>query len=226
MKRIASLSLIVTVAALLALAGQSHVAHAQSQPFVYFVPPTNCTSTVSGNSTGTNGQTTVGASAVPVVQAQTSASGTNTHTYQCNIAPPANISGVTPLWKLVDAVFLYGVQTTALDTQVSTAASGTLNSSILFNYIQYPTSGASETASTVTPVRADAGTIVLNPVIASFNVGTSTAGAFYSQTFTPASPITWNTDLKQLFLKVTLQAQATSATITNSPGVFVHVSTY
>ena len=200
--------------------------HAQTQPFVYFVPPTSCTSTVSGNSTGTNGQTTAGASSTPVVQAQTSNSGTNTHTYTCNIAPPANLSGVAPVWKIVDAVFLYGVQTTALDTQVSTAASGTLNSTILFNSIQYPTAGASETASTVAPVRADAGTIVLTPVVGSMNVATTTAGAFYSQAFIPATPISWNSDLLQLQLKVTLLCQATSATITNSPGVFVHVRTY
>ncbi len=221
MKKLLALSTVFLVAALAWLP-----VHAQTQPFVYFVPPSQCQSTVSGNSTGTNGLTTVGASSVPVVQAQTSASGTNTHTYQCNIAPPASLSGTSTVWKIVDAVFLYGVQTTALDTQVSTGSSGTLNSVILFNYISYPTPGASETPSTVTPVRADAGTLVLTPIVASMNVGLTTAGAFVSQKFTPATPISWNTDMKQLFLKVTLLNQATSATITNSPGVFVHVTTY
>lgn len=200
--------------------------HAQSQPFVLFVPPSQCTTTVSGNSTGTNGLTTSGASSTPVCQAQTSASGTNTHTYAYNIAPPSGISGTSTIWKITDVVFLYGVQTTALDTQVSVPASGTLNAALVFSYIQYPTAGASETPSTVTPVRADSGTLGLTPVTASINVATTTAGSFFSQTFTPATPITWNSDLKQILFKAALLCQATSATVTNSPGVFVHMTTY
>lgn len=186
--------------------------------------PSSCVSSVSANSTGTNGLTTVGASVTPAMQAQTSATGTNTHTYVCNLNAltaglPANTNrGIS----LIDAVFLYGVQTTALGTQAATLASGTLNSVIVFSSITYPAAGASETASTVTPVRADSGTLVITPVVASANVSTTTAGGFYSMKFTPAAAIPMQTDLKQYLLTVALLNTATSATITNSPGVIVH----
>lgn len=189
-----------------------------------FLPFSACMSAVSGNSTGTNGYTTTGASLTPVVQAQTSVTGTNTHTFVCNLnsiagglaaTPPRNIA-------LLDAVFEYGVQGGALGTQASTAASGTYNSTVVFSSIVYPAAGASETASTVTPVRADSGTMVITPAAASANTATTTAGAFYSQKFTPASPIIMNTDLKQYLFSVTLAPAATTATTTNSPGVAVH----
>lgn len=219
------LTVLASIAALCAL-GIVPVG-AQSQPFVYFVGAQNCSTVVSGNSTGTNGQTTAGASSTPVVQAQTSNVGTNTHTYLCTIAPPARLvaASSTNIVKIVDAVFLYGVQTTALGTQVATLASGTFNSSIVFSTIAYPTAGASETPSTVTPVRGDSGTMAITPAAASANVATTTAGSFFSQTFTPATPIVWNVDLTQLLLTVTLLNAATSATITNSPGVLIHMTT-
>jgi hypothetical protein len=181
----------------------------------YIVPPSACQSFVSGNATGTQGLTVAGASSTYVVQAQTSASGTNTHTYQCNITPPLVPSSI------VDATFFYGVQTTTLGTQAVVLASGTLNSQIVFTSITYPAAGASETPSTVTPVRADSGSLTLTPVAASVNVATTTAGAFYSQLFSPASAIAVTTNLTQVFLNVALLNTATSATITNSPGVLV-----
>src|ERR1051325_8318025 len=54
-----------------------------------FLPPSACYSAVSGNGTGTNGYTTAGTSLTPVIQAQTSATGTNTHTYICTISLPS-----------------------------------------------------------------------------------------------------------------------------------------
>lgn len=214
------------VGVVLLLVGLASPVGAQIQPFNYWVSPSDCTSVVSGNSTGTNGQTVAGASNTPVVQAQTSASGTNTHTYICNIAPPVNLLNRTGnRITIYDAVVFYGTQTTALDTQVASGSAGTLNSSIVFSFINYPTPGANETSSNVTPVRADSGTLAMTPVVGSFNVSTTVAGRFFSQTFTPASPISWNTDLSQLLLTITLKLQASSATVTNSPGVLIHVRT-
>lgn len=181
----------------------------------YWVAPGACQQTVSGNSTGTNGQTIAGASFTPVIQSQTSATGTNTHTFLCNISPLVRPSSV------VDATFYYGVQTSNLGTQAAVLASGTMNGSIVFATITYPSPGIGETPSTVTPVRADSGTLLITPVVASSNVNTTTAGAFYSVRFAPASPIAMAADHVQLLLTVTLQSAATSATITNSPGVFV-----
>jgi hypothetical protein len=181
----------------------------------YWVSPGACQQTVSGNATGTNGQTVSGASFTPTIQSQTSATGTNTHTFLCNISPPVRPSSV------VDVSFYYGVQTSNLGTQAAVLASGTMNGSVVFSTITYPTPGIGETPSTVTPVRADSGTLLINPVVASANVNTTTAGAFYSVRFTPASPIVVSADHVQLLLTVTLQAAATSATITNSPGAYV-----
>ncbi len=181
----------------------------------YWVSPGACQQVVSGNSTGTNGQTVVGASNTPVIMSSTSASGTNTHSYLCNISPVVRPSYV------VDATFYYGVDVSSLGTQANVLASGTLNGSIVFGSITYPSPGASETPSSVTPVRADSGTLTIAPVVASFNVTSTTAGSFYSVKFTPASPIAVTADHVQLLLTVTLQAAATTATITDSPGVFV-----
>ncbi len=181
----------------------------------YWVAPGACQAVVSGNSTGTNGLTVVGASNTYVIQAQTSASGTNTHTYQCNISPPVRPSAI------LDATFYYGIDTTNLGTQTATLASGTLNSTTVFRTITYPTPGNGETPSVVTPVRADSGTLTITPTVANFNVTSITAGAFYSVKFTPATRIAVSVDDLQVLLTVTLLNTATSATITNSPGVFV-----
>ena len=191
---------------------------------VQWVPATAaCNSSVSGNSTGTNGLTVVGASNVPVIQAQTSSTGTNTHYYTCSIPIPtrtrsAPASGVA----ISDIHFVYGVQTTALGTQVNTLASGTLNSTIVFGKVTLPAAAASETATTVAPARADSGTLVITPAVASFNTGTTTAGAFYTAKFAPATPVAMNTDLTIYTFTVALLNTATSATITNSLGLYVH----
>jgi hypothetical protein len=196
-----------------------------ANPGMYWVPPSACISAVSGNSTGTNGQTVSGASNMPVVQAHTSVTGTNTHTYICNITPPNGIITTRTGYAVLDAIFTYGVQGTALGTQAATLASGTMNSSIIFSYVAYPTPAGAETPSTVTPVRADTGTIVIAPVVASFNTTSTTAGSFYALKFTPATPIAWKTDKRQLLLTVTLQALASQDVVTNSSGVLVHLTT-
>lgn len=187
----------------------------------FFVPPSSCYSSVSGNSAGTNGLTVAGASNTPVIQASTSNSGTNTHTYVCVVQLPTRLQSGRGV-QITDVTPLYGVQTSALGTQANTLASGTFNSSIVFSNIAFPVAAASETASTVTPVRADAGTMVVAPVAASFNTATTTAGGFYSAKFAPASPILMNTDLQSLLFTFTLQCAATSATITNLAGLQVH----
>jgi hypothetical protein len=187
--------------------------------------PAACASSVSANGTGTNGLTTSGASATPVMQAQTDNTSTNTHTYVCSINPGTIVvsSGSTGILAIKDVVFFYGVQTTGLGTQVATLASGTMNSAIVFSTITYPAAGASETPSTVTPVRLDTGSLTIAPAVASFNVATTTAGSFYSVKFTPSAPLPVKTDLTQVLLTVSLLNTATSATITNTPGILIHV---
>lgn len=189
---------------------------------IQFVPFTACETVVSGNSTGTQGFTMVGASNLGVVQAQTSATGTNTHTYTCHLPIPSRLTAAKGT-AVSDVTFLYGVQTTALGTQATVLASGTFNGTIVFGKITMPTAAASETASTVAPARADTGTMVITPVAASFNTATTTAGAFYSAKFAPATPINITVDLVDFTFTVVLQCAATSATITNSPGLYVHL---
>jgi hypothetical protein len=192
-----------------------------ANPFAYWVKPGDCSGTTA-NATGTNGLTVVGASNKNVIQVQSTNVGTNTHIYACEIAPPSFIVSATTGLAVVDAVFAYGVQTTGLGTQAAVLASGTMNAVQVFNTITYPAAGAGETPSTVTPVRGDTGTLVITPAVASANVATTTAGAFVTTTFTPATAIPVSTDFKDLMLQVGLLNTATSATITNSPGVLVH----
>lgn len=196
--------------------------YSNTNPYAYWVPPGACNSAVSANGTGTNGLTTTGASTTPVVQAQTTGTGTNTHIYRCNISPPNAIITTGSGIAIRDAVFFYGIQTTGLGTQVAVLASGTMNGEAVFTTITYPAPGAAETPSTVTPARADAGTLVIAPVVASANVATTTAGSFYSTSFTPATPVAYKTDRVQLLLNVALLNTASSATVTQSPGVLVH----
>lgn len=189
-----------------------------------FVPAQYCQSSVSGNGTGTNGYTSIGtAPSLPVVQAQTSVTGTNTHYYVCSLIPDTSRFAAAKSVYIVDAEFYYGVQTTGLGTQVAVLASGTMNAKTVFTSITYPVPGAAETATGMTEaVRADAGTLLIAPVVASFNVGTTTAGEFFSAKFTPATPLIVSTDHQQILLTVSLLNTATSATITNSPGLIVH----
>ncbi len=198
--------------------------YSNTNPYTAFYGPGNCNTTVSANSTGTNGLTVTGASNTPVVQAQTDSTGViHTHTFLCTITPPYWIVTTGTGLQIQDVVFLYGVQGTGLGTQSATLGSGTFNSSIVFASITYPAAATSETPSTVTPVRADSGNLVITPVAASANVATTTAGSFYSMKFAPATgTLGWKTDLKQLLLTVTLTNTTSAATTTNSPGVIVH----
>lgn len=181
----------------------------------YWVPPGACQTIVSGNATGTNGLTVVGSSNLYVLQASTSASGTNTHTYQCNISPIVRPSSI------LEATFYYGVDQSNLGTQAAVLASGTLNSSTVFSTVTYPVAGAIETPSALVPVRTDTGSLTITPAVASFNKTSIEPGRFYSVKFTPASPMPITADDVQVLLTVTLQNAATSATITTSPGVYV-----
>jgi hypothetical protein len=191
-----------------------------------FLGPAACQSSVSGNGSGTNGYTALGtAPSIPVVQASTSSTGTNTHYYMCNLNQlTAGLSvGVARTVALIDVVAYYGVQTTALGTQVATLASGTMNSKTVFTKIALPAAAASETATGLAEAaRADSGTLVITPVVGSFNVGTTTAGEFFSAKFAPASAIAMNTDSQMMLFTLSLLNTATSATVTNSPGILVH----
>lgn len=190
------------------------------------LPPTACNSSVSGNSTGTNGYTTLGtAPSIPVVDATTSGTGTNTHYFMCNLnSLTAGLStGVARSVAVMDVTAYYGVQTTGLGTQVATLASGTMNSKIVFTKIPWPAAAASETAvGLAEAVRADSGTLVITPVVASFNVATTTAGEFYAAKFAPAAAFLMNVDAQVNLFTISFLNTATSATVTNLAGLLVH----
>ena len=134
--------------------------------------------------------------------------------------PPTGIITSGNGLAITEAVFAYG-QAQLLGTQSATLGSGTLNSVAVFSTITYPAAGAAETPSTVTPVRADSGTLLITPVVASFNNSTTTAGQFYTMRFTPATPIAWKTDLVQLLLTVRVVPLTGLETSFNTPGVLV-----
>jgi hypothetical protein len=159
---------------------------------------------------GTAGQLT------SVFQVAVTVTGTNTVEFDCpllNGAPSRTTAGKGI--AITSAAFFYGVQQASLGSQVSVAASGTYNATIVFNDIVMPTAGGA--ASTVTPVRLDSGTLGINPASGSAQVATTTVGAFYNLTFTPAAAIALNTSLVNPKLSVTLQCAATTATTVNVP---------
>ncbi len=188
-----------------------------------FVPAVgNCGTTVSGNQTANWPKLTF-EGGTQVVENQTTNTGTNTQTYLCTVPLPSR-TGLYRGVAVSDVQFLYGVQTSALGTQAATLASGTFNSSIVFTLVPTVVPGASETALAITTggTRADTGTLAITPAAASANTATTTAGQFYSQKFAPSAPIALNTDINVLLVTVTLQCAATSTTITNTPGFWVH----
>jgi hypothetical protein len=190
------------------------------------LPPGACNAFVSGNA-GTIGLTTAPLTsatfAVPVVQTAVTSTGTNTLGISCDMgiltsliaSPPKNIA-------ILNVVLSYGVQSAALAAQANVLASGTFNGGLVFSKAVMPASGAAETASTVAPVRWDAGTLTLTPVVASFNTATTAAGAFYTETFTPASALPITADFTNYYFTANFQASATTATVVNSPGLIVH----
>ena len=197
--------------------------YSNTNPYAYWVDPGACNRTVSGSATGTNGLTTSGSSEMPVVQNQVSAGVFgDTVTFICNITPPNTIITSGNGIMITDAVFMYAPTTAGLGTQTSVLASGTMNGGQVFSYVAYPTPAIGESASTVTPVRADSGTMTITPVVASFNVTTLTAGSFYSVRLAPASgTLVFKTDLRQLLLRVVLATDG-AANVINSSGVLVH----
>lgn len=226
-RRFGSLGFLAVALALLVVAPiterVSGQGYSNTNPYAYWVGPGACNVTGSGTVvSATTGFGVAGASATPVVQATYKAGGIHTLTFICNITPPSFIVTSGTGLQIVDAVFAYSA-VNMLGTQSATLASGTMNSSQVFSYIAYPTAGASETPSTVTPVRADSGTLVITPVVASANVTTNTAGAFYTVKFAPATgTLAWKTDSRQLLLTVTLSSLAGLETQVTSPGVLVH----
>ena len=101
-------------------------------------------------------------------------------------------------------------------------ASGRSNGSLVFSKIAFPAAGASETPSTVTPVRADAGTLAVSPSGAAFNSLVTTAGAFFTQRFTPATTFSLTTDDTQAYINFTVLCNTTQATTINTPGILIH----
>ncbi len=195
------------------------LAHADGE---FDIAPANCAPSVSDHA-GTLGITVTGASNVYAMQAATSSSATtNTLTFTCPITVPFRTNAAKGI-LITSVVADYGVQTTALGTQVNTLASGTYNGSLVFSKIVLPAAGASETASTVTPVRWDSGTLAVSPAAASANVALTTAGAFYTIKFTPSAPLTV-ADLTKYLFTLSLQGGASpgTATVANLLGVHVY----
>lgn len=198
---------------------------------IEFVQASSCAYSTSGGTLatptfGAAGNTALGlinasATITPVYQIATTSSGTATNTLTCQVPVPSRVNAARGSY-LVDATFFYGVQQTGLGTQVAVLASGTMNGQAVFTKVALPVAAASETASTVTPVRADAGTLLITPVVASSNVATTTAGGFYSVKFTPATPIALTTDLTAYYVNATFLATASSATTINTPGMLIH----
>jgi hypothetical protein len=186
----------------------SNATAAATDNLLYF-PAGACAWNASGTPTGTNGLTATGASFVPTVQAQTSGAGATNDTLTCWIPVPSRLTtgkGST----LNDCTILYGIQTTAL----TSLGAPTLNT------ITLPAPGTSETPSTVTP--ASLGAVTVTPVVGSANLGTTTAGAFFSENIALNTPVIFNTDNKVILYQQVYAQSAAAAQIVQSPGGYCH----
>lgn len=222
--RLKTLALAISVVVLASLpvwvGGQGY---SRASNYSYWVDPGACNGSTAGTRKTGSGLVVAGASATPVVAivADPAGEGTTTATIICTITPPSWIVTTGTGLAVQDAVFMFTPETT-MGTSSSVAGSGTLNGSTVFGSITYPTPATGETATTVTPARADSGNLTILPAAASIPITTTTAGSFYSLKFTPATPIVWKTDLKQLLLTVTLPTIAGLQTQVDSSGVLVH----
>jgi hypothetical protein len=183
-----------------------------------FIGPGNCNWTTTGTyaaqvavATGgpnIQGLTVLGASNIPVNQISVTNAGASVNTLNCYFSlstfQPLLNKGIT----VTSADLIYGVQTTAL-TSISGGA---------FATITFPT-GASQTASTVTPV-AVGGTPTQSSTTG--NLGTTTAGAFRTSTLTPVTPINLNTNEQLLMISEAFNQSASAAEVLNTPGILVH----
>lgn len=151
----------------------------------------------------------LGASGVPVKQVKTTSAGASVNTLTCiipvNTFQPLINKGITV--KFADV--LYGVATTTL-TSISGGA---------FSTITFPAPGASQTASTVTPV-AVGGSVTTSSTTG--NMAATTAGAFKVSRLTPATPINLTTDQQYLLVSENFNQSASAAQVVNSPGLLLH----
>lgn len=165
--------------------------------------------------------------AIPVIQvASTNAGVISVDTITCGVPIPSRVNASRGVY-VVDATFAYGIIGTGgvNATQVAVEASGTMNGGLVFSQVAFPTPGAAETASTVAPTRWDTGTLVLTPAKAAFNSLVTTAGAFFTQKFTPATPMPMASDLTQYFVSLPVLCNTTQATAIYSSGILVHYRT-
>jgi hypothetical protein len=151
----------------------------------------------------------LGASFVPANQVSVTGGGASVNTLTCimplNTFQPLINKGVTV--KYADV--LYGVATTTL-TSISGGA---------FSTIAFPAPGATETASTVTPV-AVGGAVTTSSTTG--NMAATTAGAFKVSRLTPATPINLTTDMTFLIVSENFNQSASAAQVVNSPGMLLH----
>lgn len=185
-----------------------------SSDFIIPFGPGDC----AWNATGTLGATTalnlqaIGASFAPVNDISTTAAGATVDNLTCNIHIPQRTTAGKGVALLNDCTIYYGVQTTAL----TSVGAPTLNT------ITMPTSGTSETPSTVTPVSL--GAVTVTPVIGSANLGLTTSGAFFTEKVALNTPVPLNTDLQMIQYNQTFNQAAAAAQIVNTPGGVCHAT--
>lgn len=190
-----------------------------SQTYTLAVPAGNCGWSTTGTwdtqvavATGgpnLQGTTTIGASGIPVTQIKTTSAGASVNTLTCLVPidtfQPLVNKGVT----IKSADVVYGVATTTL-TSISGGA---------FSTITLPAPGASQTASTVTPV-AVGGSVTTSSTTG--NMAATTAGAFKVSRLTPATPINLTTDMQYLIVSENFNQSASAAQVVNTPGILIH----
>lgn len=202
-----------------------------------WIGPGNCYYTTSGGTfaaqtnvgvTGTTGlglvSSAAGVASLPVLEVSTTNSGTATNTISCTIPVPSRANVARGVY-VVDATFAYGVYQNTAGTQAAVLASGTMNGQAVFTTVTLPAAAASETGSTVAPVRWDTGTLTITPVVASANVTSLTVGQFYTMKFTPATALAMTSDLTSYQVNLSILCAATTATSIATPGVLVHYRT-
>lgn len=203
MKRFICVVLLLTG---LALAGTR--ANAQIADSIWDLPYGNTAGTASANfvvcaaaSIGTCPTVTV-ANLVPVFQVASSAAAT--HTWGFTVTCPSRTAagkGCT----VFGVAWYYGIQTTAATSMGAPSC----------NIITLPAPAAGETASTAGGTNIP---LTAQPVVGSANLGTTTAGSFFTEYLVFTTPQPLNGPYQKIQCTLTLVQGAAAAMITNSPG--------
>lgn len=178
----------------------------------FFVPANFCGVHVSGTG-GTNNNSIILDGSVSALLAITTAA-TSHDIFTCEINVPARLDSIRGA-KITAISFIYSQQGTATGLSEVAPTLGSFTA---------PAAKTSETASSATLVAAG-GTLTVVPAVASANLVAVSAGQYYSEKITLATPVNLSANpLQTLVLAVEFDQSGSTVTDITTPGFWVYYS--